>query len=331
MCVIYVTAQESIHRELLLYTKCLARCLWKCCSWMKKISVCFVLFFHQNICNLVVTDSHIIRNLIFPYLKDEDLFGSSVVSFLLAWTGAHRGARSSAFPIESILPWWSMARCSPIPPGEEIQHILRFKLPSQSNMQIAYIFLVVLLTTDSTHLVIVPICDSIGLNSSLLHLKQHPHSQDWLAVLSTQLQQHTVTNLGEKNTLTLKMCSVVFSESYRQICIVFLSRAVSYLIWSLQLFVLHFPQHIISRTQRSHLGVAVANKSWQADKPQAVAVAKQTLGPHLRHRWICFGHPLSWFDLLRWKRSDVNVIHCLLTTRFAFWIHIHILTHDYGE
>lgn len=51
---------------------------------MKKISVCFVLFFHQNICNLVVTDSHIIRNLIFPYLKDEDLFGSSVVSFLLA-------------------------------------------------------------------------------------------------------------------------------------------------------------------------------------------------------------------------------------------------------
>lgn len=65
-------------------------------------------------------------------------------------------------------------------------------------MQIAYIFLVVLLTTDSTHLVIVPICDSIGLDSSLLHLKQHPHSQDWLAVLSTQLQQHTVTNLGEK-------------------------------------------------------------------------------------------------------------------------------------
>lgn len=198
MCVIYVTAQESIHRELLLYTKCLARCLWKCCSWMKKISVCFVLFFHQNICNWVVTDSHIIRNLIFPYLKDEDLFGSSVVSFLLAWTGAHRGARSSAFPIESNLPWWSMARCSLIPPGEEIQHILRFKLPSQSNMQIACIFLVVLLTTDSTHLVIVPICDSIGLNSSFLHLKQHPHSQDWLAVLSTQLQQHTVTNLGEK-------------------------------------------------------------------------------------------------------------------------------------
>lgn len=50
----------------------------------------------------------------------------------------------------------------------------------------------------NTHLVVVPIGDGIGLNSSFLHLKQHSHSQDWLAVLSTQLQQHTVTNLGQK-------------------------------------------------------------------------------------------------------------------------------------
>lgn len=55
-----------------------------------------------------------------------------------------------------------------------------------------------------THLVVVPICDSIGLNSSFFHLKQHPNSQDRLAVLATQLQQHTVTHLEQKRMSVLK-------------------------------------------------------------------------------------------------------------------------------
>lgn len=53
---------------------------------------------------------------------------------------------------------------------------------------------------NKTHLVIVPICYCIGLNSCLLHLKQHPDSQDRLAVLTTQLQQNTVTHLGQNHT-----------------------------------------------------------------------------------------------------------------------------------
>lgn len=50
----------------------------------------------------------------------------------------------------------------------------------------------------STHLVVVPVGDGIGLNSSFLHLKQDPDGQDGLAVLSTQLQQHAVTHLGQE-------------------------------------------------------------------------------------------------------------------------------------
>lgn len=50
---------------------------------------------------------------------------------------------------------------------------------------------------QSTHLIIVPIGDGIGLDSSLFHLKQHFYSQDGLAILATQLQQHTVAHLGQ--------------------------------------------------------------------------------------------------------------------------------------
>lgn len=36
----------------------------------------------------------------------------------------------------------------------------------------------------------------------------------------------------------------------------------SHLIWSLQLLVLHLPQHIVSCTQSAHLRVAGADKPW---------------------------------------------------------------------
>lgn len=49
---------------------------------------------------------------------------------------------------------------------------------------------------ECVHLVVVAIGDGVGLNPSFLHLEEDPYSQDWLAVLSTQLQQHTVTHLG---------------------------------------------------------------------------------------------------------------------------------------
>lgn len=54
------------------------------------------------------------------------------------------------------------------------------------------------LHANSTHLVVVAVGDGIGLNSSFLHLKQDPDGQDGLTVLSTQLQQHAVTHLGQE-------------------------------------------------------------------------------------------------------------------------------------
>lgn len=45
------------------------------------------------------------------------------------------------------------------------------------------------------YLVVVAIGDGIGVNSSLLHLKQDPHCQHRLAVLSTQLHENPVTHL----------------------------------------------------------------------------------------------------------------------------------------
>lgn len=56
---------------------------------------------------------------------------------------------------------------------------------------------------ECLHLVVVAIGDGIGLNTSFLHLEEDLHRQDWLAVLSTQLQQHTVTHLGHTAALSL--------------------------------------------------------------------------------------------------------------------------------
>lgn len=50
------------------------------------------------------------------------------------------------------------------------------------------------------HLVVVAVGDGIGLKAGFLHLKQHSDGQDWLAVLSTQLQQHTVTHLVKETS-----------------------------------------------------------------------------------------------------------------------------------
>lgn len=63
------------------------------------------------------------------------------------------------------------------------------------------------------HLVVVAVGDGIGLDPGLLHLKEDPDGQDWLAVLSTQLQQHTVTHLGQ--TIHLMHTSIV---SFSQCC-----------------------------------------------------------------------------------------------------------------
>lgn len=154
---------------------------------------------------------------------------------------------------------------------------------------------------ESFYLVVVAIGDGIGLNASFLHLEEDPDSQDWLAVLSTQLQQHTVTNLGQTAGLSvnerkkkLKPNNLIHTN------IVNFSKCwyFPHLIWSLQLLVLHLPQHIVSCAQRPNLGVAATDEARQADEPQAVAVTQQTLGPHLRHRRVSLCHPLGCFDLL---------------------------------
>lgn len=98
-----------------------------------------------------------------------------------------------------------------------------------------------------------------------------------------------------------------------------------HLIWSLQLLVLHPPQYIVSCAQSSHLRVARPHKPRQADEPEAVTVTQQTLGPHLRHWWIGFGHPLRWFDLLAMKGSHAEMIKTPSATTFAFCVHIFTL------
>ncbi len=45
------------------------------------------------------------------------------------------------------------------------------------------------------YLVVVAVSDGIGMDSSLLHLKQDSDCQHRLAILSTQLHQHPVTDL----------------------------------------------------------------------------------------------------------------------------------------
>lgn len=45
------------------------------------------------------------------------------------------------------------------------------------------------------HLVVVAIGDGVGVHAGLLHLKEDPHCQDGLSILSTQLHQHPVADL----------------------------------------------------------------------------------------------------------------------------------------
>lgn len=56
-----------------------------------------------------------------------------------------------------------------------------------------------------------------------------------------------------------------------------------YLVRWLKLLVLHHPQDIIGSSECSYLRVARCYIGWQADKPQPMAVAQQTLGPHVRN------------------------------------------------
>ena len=84
-------------------------------------------------------------------------------------------------------------------------------------------------------------------------------------------------------------------------CTVYVYGLVCYLIGSLQLLLLHLPQHVVSRAQSAHFRVTGPDKSRQADEPEAVAMTQQTLGPHLRHGGVGLGHPLSRFDLLQLK------------------------------
>ena len=71
-----------------------------------------------------------------------------------------------------------------------------------------------------------------------------------------------------------------------------------YLVWGLQLVVLHLPEQVVGGAQSPHLGVAGADQRRQADEPQAVAVAQQAPGPQLGHGRLGFGHLLSELDLL---------------------------------
>lgn len=56
---------------------------------------------------------------------------------------------------------------------------------------------------ECAHLVVVAVGDGIGLNPCFLHLEEDPDGQDWLAVLSAQLQQHAVAHLGQTAGLYL--------------------------------------------------------------------------------------------------------------------------------
>lgn len=139
------------------------------------------------------------------------------------------------------------------------------------------------------YLVVVSICDGIGLDSSFLHLKEDSDCQDRLSILSTQLHQHPVADLkrtketgdrserghrrngGDKRNIFIK--NLILNESklesasycsmsaYLQnsqrimgkdelIREMFVSL---YLIRGLQLFGLHLPEDVVGGAQGSNL------------------------------------------------------------------------------
>lgn len=113
------------------------------------------------------------------------------VSSPLAWTVRHPGPHFSASPTKRSLLWWWTATCSPTPPAATMSwSLLAWKSTLRCVIEPAL---------GLTHLVVVAIGDGIGLNSSLFHLEQHLHCQNRLAVLTTQLQQYTVTHLRQEN------------------------------------------------------------------------------------------------------------------------------------
>lgn len=65
-----------------------------------------------------------------------------------------------------------------------------------------------------------------------------------------------------------------------------------YLVRWLQLLVLHHPQDIVGGSECPDLRVARCYIGWQADEPQAMAMAQQTLGPHVWYGRVCLGHAL---------------------------------------
>lgn len=72
----------------------------------------------------------------------------------------------------------------------------------------------------------------------------------------------------------------------------------TYLVGWLQLLSLHLPEDVVGGAKRPHLRVAHLHVCWQTDKPQAVAMTEQALGPHLGDGRILLGYLLGRFDLL---------------------------------
>lgn len=71
-----------------------------------------------------------------------------------------------------------------------------------------------------------------------------------------------------------------------------------HLIGRLQFLGLHLPEDVVGGAKGAHLGVADFDVGWQADEPEAVAVAEQARGPQLGHARVLLSDLLSGLDLL---------------------------------
>lgn len=73
-------------------------------------------------------------------------------------------------------------------------------------------------------------------------------------------------------------------------------------------------EEIEGGVQCRHLGGLGPDEGGEVDEPQAVAVAQQTLGPHVRHRTVLLGLLLGQLDLLEGGRNNTTLASAAVWT-----------------
>lgn len=142
-------------------------------------------------------------------------------------------------------------------------------------------------------LVVVSVCDGIGVHTSLFHLKQDSHSHDRKSPQATELHHHTVAHLVGTNLPSPLTNHLLYKQIQTQG-----TSTAPYLIQNLHLVAPHYQQDVVCLVHGATLGLSQSHSCWQADEPQAVAVAEQAAGPQLRVGVEPLGHLVCQLYLL---------------------------------